>query len=58
MTKLFLALLTVAYDLIFVVQHYVLYRKNDSVEQDKEKLVENNGVGDLVSVEESEGNVG
>ena len=28
-TKLFLALLTVIYDVIFVVQHYVLYRGND-----------------------------
>ena len=28
-TKLFLAILTVMYDMIFVVQHYVLYRKKD-----------------------------
>jgi len=28
-TKLFLAILTVLYDIIFVVQHYVLYRGND-----------------------------
>lgn len=28
-TKLFLAILTVVYDLIFVFQHYVLYRGND-----------------------------
>ena len=29
-TKLFLAILTVIYDMIFVIQHYVLYRKKDS----------------------------
>jgi hypothetical protein len=28
-TKLFLAILTVGYDLIFMFQHYVLYRNND-----------------------------
>ncbi len=28
-TKLILAFLTVVYDLIFVVQHYVMYRGND-----------------------------
>lgn len=43
-TKLFLAILTVVYDLIFVVQHYVLYRGND---EKTERLVE-----DLVEVED------
>ncbi len=28
-TKLFLAILTIFYDIIFVFQHYVLYRNNN-----------------------------
>lgn len=40
-TKLALALLTVFYDLIFVFQHYVLYRKQaDKVEKDEGLLTE------------------
>ena len=42
-TKLMLAILTVVYDLIFVVQHYVLYKGND---ENTQKLIE-----DLVEVE-------
>lgn len=34
-TKVALAVLTVIYDLIFVFQHYVLYRK-DRFEEDKD----------------------
>ena len=36
LTKLFLALLTVVYDIIFVIQHYVLYR-GKGVEEEKKK---------------------
>ncbi len=43
-TKLMLAILTVVYDLIFMVQHYVLYRGND---ENTQKLIE-----DLVEVED------
>ena len=38
-TKLFLALLTVIYDLIFVFQHYVLYKGKD-FDCEKENLIE------------------
>ncbi len=58
-TKLVLAVLTVVYDTIFVVQHYVLYRGNDRKEEER-KLVENvdvDGVEDMVTVESSEGKV-
>lgn len=34
-TKMVLALMTVGYDLIFIVQHYCLYNKKDRSDEDE-----------------------